>query len=68
MQAKAPETKPFGKEAFTSSDGTVIRWLGNAGALINSRATCGKLAGKTKEFHAPHYVAGLCLKNDFIFT
>ena len=105
MQAKAPETKPFGKEAFTSLDGTVIRWLGNAGALINSRgttimidpvlsgfdmpllidipiteeevpgmdaillthcdndhysrATCGKLAGKTKEFHAPHYVAGL---------
>lgn len=105
MQAKAPETKPFGKEAFTSSDGTVIRWLGNAGALINSRgttimidpvlsgfdmpllieipiteeevpgvdaillthcdndhysrATCRKLAGKTKEFHAPHYVAGL---------
>ena len=39
MQAKAPETKPFGKEAFTSLDGTVIRWLGNAGALINSRGT-----------------------------
>ena len=34
MQAKAPKTKPFGKEAFTSSE-------------------------KTKEFHAPHYVAGL---------
>ncbi len=105
MQAKAPETKPFGKEAFAPSDGTVIRWLGNAGALINSRgttimidpvlsgfdmpllikvpiteevvphvdavllthcdndhysrATCKKLAGKTKEFHGPHYVAGL---------
>lgn len=39
MQAKAPETKSFGKEAFTSLDGTVIRWLGNAGALINSRGT-----------------------------
>lgn len=24
-----------------------------------SRATCGKLAEKTKEFHAPYYVAGL---------
>jgi len=37
MQAKAPETKPFGKEAFTPLGGTVIRWLGNAGALINSK-------------------------------
>ena len=24
-----------------------------------SRTTCEKLAKKTKEFHAPHYVAGL---------
>lgn len=39
MQAKAPETKPFGEEAFTSQEGTDIRWLGNAGALINSRGT-----------------------------
>lgn len=105
MQAKAPETKPFGNEAFAPSDRTVVRWLGNAGALINSRGTtimidpvlsgfdmpllikvpiteeevphvdavllthcdndhysrttCGKLAGKTKEFHGPRYVAGL---------
>ncbi len=105
MQAIAPKTKPFGKEAFQSQKGTDIRWLGNAGALINSRgttvmidpvlsgfdmpllidmpiteedvpyvdavllthcdndhysrATCKKLAEKVKEFHAPHYVAGL---------
>lgn len=39
MQAKAPETKPFGKEAFNLQEGTDIRWLGNAGALINSRGT-----------------------------
>lgn len=39
MQAKAPETQPFGKEAFALAKGTQIRWLGNAGALINSRGT-----------------------------
>lgn len=39
MQAKAPKTKPFGKEAFTPQEETNIRWLGNAGALINSRGT-----------------------------
>ena len=39
MQAKAPETKPFGNEALAPSDRTVVRWLGNAGALINSRGT-----------------------------
>lgn len=39
MQAKAAATVPFGGEAFTKTEGTVIRWLGNAGALINSRGT-----------------------------
>tara|TARA_R110000868_G_scaffold144389_5_gene363452 strand:- start:2195 stop:3130 length:936 start_codon:yes stop_codon:yes gene_type:complete len=38
-QAKAPETRPFGKEAFGTSDKTVIRWLGMAGFLVNSRGT-----------------------------
>ena len=38
-QAKAPETQPFGKEAFGRSDQTTIRWLGMAGFLINSRGT-----------------------------
>jgi hypothetical protein len=38
-QARAPETQPFGAEAFEASDGTVLRWLGMAGFLINSRGT-----------------------------
>jgi L-ascorbate metabolism protein UlaG (beta-lactamase superfamily) len=38
-QARAPQTQPFGVEAFEASDGTVLRWLGMAGFLINSRGT-----------------------------
>lgn len=38
-QAKAPETQPFSKEAFTKSNNTTIRWLGMAGFLVNSRGT-----------------------------
>jgi L-ascorbate metabolism protein UlaG (beta-lactamase superfamily) len=38
-QAKAPPTKAFGKEAFTSSNLTTIRWLGMAGFFVNSRGT-----------------------------
>ena len=38
-QARAAETQPFGAEAFEASDGTVLRWLGMAGFLINSRGT-----------------------------
>ena len=38
-QAKAPKTQPFGKEAFTTSNKTTLRWLGMAGFLINSRGT-----------------------------
>lgn len=39
MQARAPKTQPFGKEAFVKTDETIIRWLGNAGAMVNSRGT-----------------------------
>ena len=39
QQAKAPRTQPFGAEAFAPSDDTVLRWLGMAGFLINSRGT-----------------------------
>lgn len=39
-QAYPSSTRHFGKEAFGKSDSTVIRWLGNAGFLINSRGTC----------------------------
>jgi hypothetical protein len=36
-QARAPKTQPFGAEAFEVDDRTVLRWLGMAGFLINSR-------------------------------
>lgn len=39
-QARAPMTQPFGAEAFAGAAGTTIRWLGGAGALINSRGAC----------------------------
>ena len=39
LQARAPDTRPFGPEAFAAADGTVLRWLGMAGFLINSRGT-----------------------------
>ena len=38
-QARAPHTQPFGRSAFGPSDHTVLRWLGMAGFLINSRGT-----------------------------
>ena len=38
-QARAPRTEPFGAEAFDPVDGTVLRWIGMAGFLINSRGT-----------------------------
>ena len=38
-QARAPETQRFGLEAFKPGDDTVLRWLGMAGFLINSRGT-----------------------------
>src|SRR5690242_20012500 len=39
QQARAPRTRPFGPEAFAPQDGTVLRWLGMAGFLINTRGT-----------------------------
>jgi hypothetical protein len=38
-QARAPKTQPFGAEAFEAGAGTVLRRLGMAGFLINSRGT-----------------------------
>jgi glyoxylase-like metal-dependent hydrolase (beta-lactamase superfamily II) len=35
----AATTRPFGKEAFSASADTTLRWTGNAGFLINSRGT-----------------------------
>ena len=39
-QAVPSAVQPFGEEAFDLQDGTIIRWLGNAGFFINSRGTC----------------------------
>src|SRR5215213_3383585 len=38
-QARAPRTRAFGMEALEGGDETVLRWLGMAGFLINSRGT-----------------------------
>jgi L-ascorbate metabolism protein UlaG (beta-lactamase superfamily) len=38
-QARAPQTQLFGAEAFQPQDQTVLRWLGMAGFLVNSRGT-----------------------------
>ena len=38
-QARAPHSQPFGAEAFEVGDETVLRWLGMAGFLINTRGT-----------------------------
>lgn len=39
IQARPPNSQPFGSKAFDSADNTVLRWLGNAGFFINSRGT-----------------------------
>lgn len=52
-QAKAPPTKPFGKDAFGSSRETTIRWLGMAGFLINSRGTTIMVDPLLKGFDMP---------------
>lgn len=39
QQARAPQTQPFGPEAFQPQNQTVLRWLGMAGFLLNSRGT-----------------------------
>ena len=52
-QAKAPTTQPFGDEAFEESESTVIRWLGGAGFLINSRGTSVMVDPVLKDFDMP---------------
>jgi L-ascorbate metabolism protein UlaG (beta-lactamase superfamily) len=39
QQARAPQTRPFGPEVFRPTGQTVLRWLGMAGFLLNSRDT-----------------------------
>src|SRR6478609_4023518 len=38
-QARAPQSQPFGAEAFQRHERTELRWLGMAGFLLNSRGT-----------------------------
>lgn len=52
-QAKAPTPIPFGKEAFEKSNQTTIRWLGNAGFLVNSRGTTFMVDPLLKGFDMP---------------
>ena len=52
-QAKPKSVYPFGKEAFLKDEKTTIRWLGNAGFLINSRGTRVMIDPMLKEFDMP---------------
>ena len=66
-QARAPEPKPFGAEAFGAAEKTVVRWLGNAGALVTSRGTAvmidpvltGFDSKSCGAFHGTRYVGEL---------
>lgn len=52
-QAKPPATRPFGAEAFLPTETTTIRWLGNAGFLINSRGNTLMVDPLLKGFDMP---------------
>lgn len=52
-QAVPSAVQPFGEEAFDLQDGTIIRWLGNAGFFINSRGTCIMVDPMLKGFDMP---------------
>ena len=52
-QAKAPTTQPFGGEAFGPSEATVLRWLGMAGFLVNSRGVTMMLDPLLRGFDMP---------------
>jgi L-ascorbate metabolism protein UlaG (beta-lactamase superfamily) len=52
-QAVAPDTIPFGPEAFEASDRTVLRWLGMAGFLINARGTLLMIDPLLRDFDMP---------------
>lgn len=52
-QAVPPPTQPFGAEAFNSVEHTVVRWLGSAGFMVNSRGTCLMVDPMLKGFDMP---------------
>ena len=43
QQARAPQTRPFGPEAFAPTGQTVLRWLGMAGFLLSSAIELSQL-------------------------
>ena len=53
IQAKAPKTIRFDESAFGSINDTEVRWLGNAGAFINSRGTTLMIDPLLKGFDMP---------------
>jgi L-ascorbate metabolism protein UlaG (beta-lactamase superfamily) len=53
FQAKAPQTQPFGKEAFAKANQTTLRWMGMSGFLINSRGTILMIDPFTEGFDMP---------------
>ena len=53
QQARAPQTQPFGPEAFQQDKQTVLRWLGMAGFLVNSRGTTVMIDPLLDEFDMP---------------
>lgn len=52
-QACPSAVQSFGEEAFEKQDMTVVRWLGSAGFLINSRGTCIMVDPMLKGFDMP---------------
>lgn len=50
---KAPETQYFQKEAFASSNDTIVRWLGVGAAMMNSHGTCIMIDPMLKEPKMP---------------
>ena len=52
-QVIAPKTIKFGKEAFEKTNNTIIRWLGNGGAFINSHGACIMIDPLLKGFDMP---------------
>src|SRR3712207_1280638 len=53
QQARAPMARRFGPEAFDRQDVTVLRWLGMAGFLLNSRGTTVMIDPLLGDFDMP---------------
>jgi L-ascorbate metabolism protein UlaG (beta-lactamase superfamily) len=52
-QAQASQSQKFGLEAFQQQDQTVLRWLGMAGFLLNSRGTTVMIDPLLRDFDMP---------------